>query len=228
MPVLFLLTHAAGNWDAGCFHGAWLFPGWSFAVLTGSHGHSRGHGMHRANQRLPCHHLLCFYRLAWTRSCDWSSWCCVSFVLFTVRLYWMVSVSLCDAAGFHVFPTFVLYELTILLALTLTLVIMKVQTTPVFCLCFCFFFFVKLQFLLHLTPYFLPVCDGCTRAVSNLASRVSAHTVDRLCWSRSGQRVFLRPGQSCASSWHHLQRGQWLPLMLVLTSFLLFRQRRIY
>lgn len=29
--------------------------------------------------------------------------------------------------GFHVFPTFVLYELTILLVLTLTLVIMKVH-----------------------------------------------------------------------------------------------------
>lgn len=35
-----------------------------------------------------------------------------------------------DAAGFHVFPTFVLYELTILLVLTLTLVIMKVQLCP--------------------------------------------------------------------------------------------------
>ncbi|KAE8297433.1 Transmembrane and coiled-coil domain-containing protein 3 Precursor [Larimichthys crocea] len=34
-------------------------------------------------------------------------------------------VCLCDAAGLHVFPTFVLYELTILLVLTLTLVIMK-------------------------------------------------------------------------------------------------------
>lgn len=34
----------------------------------------------------------------------------------------------CDTfVGFHVFPTFVLYELTILLVLTLTLVIMKVQ-----------------------------------------------------------------------------------------------------
>lgn len=35
-------------------------------------------------------------------------------------------VCFCDAAGFHVFPTFVLYELTILLVLTLSLVIMKV------------------------------------------------------------------------------------------------------
>lgn len=34
---------------------------------------------------------------------------------------------LCGAAGLHVFPTFVLYELTILLVLTLTLVIMKVR-----------------------------------------------------------------------------------------------------
>lgn len=37
-----------------------------------------------------------------------------------------------DAAGFHVFPTFVLYELTILLVLTLTLVIMKVEFLPFF------------------------------------------------------------------------------------------------
>lgn len=40
----------------------------------------------------------------------------------------------CDAAGLHVFPTFVLYELTILLVLTLTLVIMKVKTFSVFLL----------------------------------------------------------------------------------------------
>lgn len=34
-------------------------------------------------------------------------------------------VCLCDAAGLHVFPMFVLYELTILVVLTLSLVIMK-------------------------------------------------------------------------------------------------------
>lgn len=39
---------------------------------------------------------------------------------------------LCDATGLHVFPTFVLYELTILLVLTLTLVIMKVQPLSLF------------------------------------------------------------------------------------------------
>ena len=34
---------------------------------------------------------------------------------------------LSSAAGFHVFPTFVLYELTILVVLTLSLVVMKVM-----------------------------------------------------------------------------------------------------
>lgn len=42
-------------------------------------------------------------------------------------------VCLWDVAGLHVFPTFVLYELTILLVLTLTLVIMKVPHFSLFC-----------------------------------------------------------------------------------------------
>jgi len=54
-------TFFVGNRVYGCFYGAGLFLGWSFAVLTGSHGHSGGPGMHRANQRFPRHHILCFY-----------------------------------------------------------------------------------------------------------------------------------------------------------------------
>lgn len=46
---------------------------------------------------------------------------CVESLLNSVVCLW-------DVAGLHVFPTFVLYELTILLVLTLTLVIMKVTT----------------------------------------------------------------------------------------------------
>lgn len=49
--------------------------------------------------------------------------------IFKARL-----VCLCDTAGLHVFPTFVLYELTILLVLTLSLVIMKVRHFSLFLL----------------------------------------------------------------------------------------------
>lgn len=133
---------------------------------------------------------------------DLSSYC--SFVA-SQRNFTESFVCLCDAAGLHVFPTFVLYELTILLVLTLSLVIMKVRSSSC---CFCFIFFVRLQFLLHLIPCFLPVYDGRTGAVRDLASRLSPHTVDRLGRPRSGQRVLLCSGQPCAPSWHHLQRGQ--------------------
>lgn len=51
----------SGDRVFGCFHGAGLFPGRSFAVHAGSHGHSRHHGMRGANQRFPRHHLLCLY-----------------------------------------------------------------------------------------------------------------------------------------------------------------------
>lgn len=51
----------SGDRVFGCFHGAGLFPGRSFAVHAGSHGHSRRHGMRGANQGLPRHHLLCLY-----------------------------------------------------------------------------------------------------------------------------------------------------------------------
>lgn len=113
---------------------------------------------------------------------------------------------LCDAAGLHVFPTFVLYELTILLVLTLTLVIMKVRHFSLFLLlsspspC---------SQSSSLSSLLLPVRDGRPGAVGHLASRLSTHTVDCLSRSRSGQRILLRPGKPCASCWHHLQRGQW-------------------
>lgn len=51
----------SGDRVFGCFHGAGLFPGRSFAVHAGSHGHNRHHGMRGANQRFPRHHLLCLY-----------------------------------------------------------------------------------------------------------------------------------------------------------------------
>lgn len=61
-----------------------------------------------------------------------------------------------------------------------------------------------------LTSHFLPVYDGCAGAVGYLASKLSTHTVDRLSWSGSGQRVLLRLRESRTSSWYHLQGGQWL------------------
>lgn len=55
-------------------------------------------------------------------------------VTLLCHLYWLFPlVCLWDVAGLHVFPTFVLYELTILLVLTLTLVIMKVPHFSLFC-----------------------------------------------------------------------------------------------
>lgn len=38
-----------GNRVSGCFNGAGLLLGWSSAVLTGTHGHIRGHGVHRTS-----------------------------------------------------------------------------------------------------------------------------------------------------------------------------------
>lgn len=91
----FLLTTSAGDRIFGCFHGAWLFPGRSFAVHTGSHGYNRGHGMYRAHQRFPRHHFL---RLYWSDRGCWS----VPFVsiiktlrIFATELDWsLVFVSL--------------------------------------------------------------------------------------------------------------------------------------
>lgn len=126
MIKLFLLaTCAVGDRVFRCFYGAGLFPGWRFAVHTGSHGYHGGHGMHRTNQRFPRHHLLRLYRS------DPTDLRQIYYHVCTVGSETDL-VCLCDAAGLHVFPTFVLYELTILLVLTLTLVIMKVEHCPLF------------------------------------------------------------------------------------------------
>ncbi|XP_049453192.1 transmembrane and coiled-coil domain-containing protein 3 isoform X1 [Epinephelus fuscoguttatus] len=108
--------------------------------------------------------------------------------------------------GLHVFPTFVLYELTILLVLTLTLVIMKVQHCSVFALPLQLAFATLSPPPLP-TPHFFPVRDGRTGAVSHLASRLSTHKMDRISRSGSGQRILLRLGQPCTSCWNYLQRG---------------------
>lgn len=111
-----------------------------------------------------------------------------------------------DAAGFHVFPTFVLYELTILLVLTLTLVIMKVRFCP-----------SSLAHRAHALPPdsadftapSLSVHDGRAGAVGDLASWLAPHTLGRISRSGSGQRILLRVEQPCASCWHNFQGGQW-------------------
>lgn len=135
-----------------------------------------------------------------TYRCCQPNWYCCKFVQrdFTSLM------CLCDATGLHVFPTFVLYELTILLVLTLTLVIMKVRH-----LCL-FSSFTPSHPALTFIPLFppLPVHDGCTGAVGHLASMFSTHTVGCLSRSGSGQRVLLRLEQPCSSCRHHLQRGQ--------------------
>lgn len=152
-------------------------------------------------------------------------WCCVSFVLFTVTLLNGKCVSVWCCRFPRVPDICAVWTHHPAGANSHT---RHYEGTDYSCVLSLFFAFLCLAPVsVSFDSYFLPVYDGCTRAVSNLASRVSAHTVDRLCWPRSGQRILLRPGQSCASSWHHLQRGQWLPLMLVLASVLLFRQRRI-
>lgn len=60
--LFFSLTDTVGDRLSGCFHGAGMFPGRSFAVHSGSHGYDGGHGMHRANPGFPRHHLLRLYR----------------------------------------------------------------------------------------------------------------------------------------------------------------------
>lgn len=45
----------------------------------------------------------------------------------------MVTVSVLFLTGLHVFPTFVVYELTILMVLTLSVVVMKVSILSVIC-----------------------------------------------------------------------------------------------
>lgn len=80
--IFLLLTNTAGDRVFGCFHGAGLFPGWSFAVHAGSHGYSGGHGMHRADQRFPRHHLL---RLYWSDPI-WQF--IIMLHVCTARLYW--------------------------------------------------------------------------------------------------------------------------------------------
>ncbi len=88
--IFLLLSDAVGDRVFGCFHGAGLFPGWSIAVHAGSHGYHRGHGMHRANQRFPCHHLLCLYWsvAAGESMTDLSFIIMLPFVPFAVRHYW--------------------------------------------------------------------------------------------------------------------------------------------
>ncbi|XP_068435931.1 transmembrane and coiled-coil domain-containing protein 3 isoform X1 [Clinocottus analis] len=121
-----------------------------------------------------------------------------------------LSIIFFASIGLHVFPTFVLYELTILLVLTLTLVIMKVRHR--FSIFFSSSSAVHIFHTIspssfHFTPIFLPVRYGCTSAVGHLASWISTHTLDCLSRSGSGQRILLCLGQPCASCWHHLQRG---------------------
>lgn len=104
------------------------------------------------------------------------------------------------------FPTFVLYELTILLVLTLTLVIMKVRH-------FFFFFLPFLILLLALSSLIvssasLSVHDGCAGAFSTFASGFPTYTLGGFSWPGSGQRILLRFKQPSTARWHHLQRGQ--------------------
>lgn len=121
-----------------------------------------------------------------------------------VVLWFLVFLFRDGFAGFHVFPTFVLYELTILLVLTLTLVIMKVQSCAQ----------AHLSQALppssgDFTPPFLSVHDGRAGAVGDLASGLAAHPMGGFSRSGSGQRILLRVEQPCASCWHHFKRGQW-------------------
>ncbi|XP_062303734.1 uncharacterized protein tmco3 isoform X2 [Osmerus eperlanus] len=55
------LCHAHGDRVPGRLHGAGLLPGRGAALLPRSHGHLRGPRLHRADQRLPGHHLLRLY-----------------------------------------------------------------------------------------------------------------------------------------------------------------------
>lgn len=107
------------------------------------------------------------------------------------------------------FPTFVLYELTILMVLTLTLVIMKVWRFH----CFLKKIFSVYDPSISFTDLlrFLPVHHGRTGFVNHFASELQTHTVDCLGGSGSGQRVLLCSGQPGPPSRHHFQRGQWLP-----------------
>lgn len=61
VSIIYLLRGSTGDGLPVRFYGAGLFPGRGSAVHTGTHQHRRGHGVHRANQGLPGHHLLCLY-----------------------------------------------------------------------------------------------------------------------------------------------------------------------
>lgn len=117
--------------------------------------------MHRADQRFPRHHLLRLYRSEATCHFKTDPSFVIMLHLFSGETSPNHLVCLCDAAGLHVFPTFVLYELTILLVLTLSLVIMKVQhlfSSLFMLLSFCSspFFHTLSPSSLRFTPRFPP------------------------------------------------------------------------
>ncbi|XP_047710647.1 transmembrane and coiled-coil domain-containing protein 3 isoform X2 [Prionailurus viverrinus] len=111
--------------------------------------------------------------------------------------------------GLHVFPTFVAYELTVLMVLTLSVVIMKTLCSlgasahvpsvsggppSVFCVAVS-------------NADALAVCPGRPGLVCPPAEEQPVHQVDCGCGAGTGQRVLFCPGEQSTQSWDHFSGG---------------------